>query len=433
MPCMFARVIDEPGDGEERMLLYRNEEHLEVVPESIRQVPRGTLVFLWGHPGDWSRGSTLVGGATWPPDLPGPEVLRENLDRVAHPMDLRTSTDGQWALDPRGFPCELGRIRLARGRTGRLVSWAGWRLSQLYGSPVVLHRAVVEEQEVWILPPGAVPRPPVDRYPEPAGSVGDGNDIGGASRNVGGVGGRLLDARVPLDELTLCDGEVAAELKGIGRVVAKAPTSKAVFDPLKRELAEITRCKVRIYGYLYAGGASALQATGLDGLSDVFRRAQVKQFVRQSEVSPGVVDVGRLRATLGGGGSGEDIWDIEELGLQKRREALRRVFGLWNERDDVLLFQEVGMLVPVDAADRGPPWLVWEMLAKNRATYLFKPSAEQRAQLLAWLTDPDRRWLDIIQQRSLRDELGFVKRVLHSDGDQVLERWWRDLCGVLAG
>lgn len=48
MPCMFARVIDEPGDGTKRLLIYRSEERLEVVPESIRTVPRGTLVFLWG-------------------------------------------------------------------------------------------------------------------------------------------------------------------------------------------------------------------------------------------------------------------------------------------------------------------------------------------------------------------------------------------------
>ncbi len=91
------------------------------------------------------------------------------------------------------------------------------------------------------------------------------------------------------------------------------------------------------------------------------------------------------------------------------------------------------MLLPVDAADGGPPWLVWEMLVQNRATYLFKPSEDQRAQRLAWLADPDRRWLDIIQQRSLRAEPGFVKRVLHRDGDRVLERWWRELRGALAG
>jgi hypothetical protein len=328
MPCMFARVIDEPGDGEERLLFYRNEEHLEVVPECIRQVPRGTLVFLWGRPGDWDRGSNLVGGASWPSDLPSPKVLRDHLDQVTHPMELRTAADGQWAVDPRGFPCELGRLRLARGRTGRLVSWAGWRLSQLYGSRVVLHRAVVEEQEIWILPPGAVRTPPVDRFPEPAGSVAGRIAEAGSGGIIRRAGRRPIETRVPLDELVFLDGEVAAELEGIGRVVAKAPTSKAVFDPLKRELAEIVRGKVRISGYLDVGGAMELQATGLEGLGEVFGRARVMQFVRRSEVAPGVVDVGRLRTTLGGGGSGEDIWDIEELGLQKRREALRRVFGL---------------------------------------------------------------------------------------------------------
>ncbi len=104
MPCMFARVNDEPGEGAKRLLVYRNEEHLEVVPEQIRAVPNGTLVFLYGLPGNWHRAVPL-GHRGWPHGLPSPDELHEHRDGVVHPMELRCAADGEWAIDPRGLPC----------------------------------------------------------------------------------------------------------------------------------------------------------------------------------------------------------------------------------------------------------------------------------------------------------------------------------------
>ncbi len=296
-----------------------------------------------------------------------------------------------------------------------------------------MRRALVGEKEFWILPPGAVTTPPEDSFPDSVEGSGEGPTLVDARRLVGGTDRKHFVFQLPLDELTLRDGEVSAELKGIGLVVAKASASLAVYDPLKRELAELIGGKVRITGYVYANGSMDLHATGLEKLGSVFGRARVRRFVRQSEVSPGVVDVARLRSALSSGGSGEDIWDIEELGLKKRGEAMRRVFGLWNGRDSVLLIQEAGLLVPVDSSDGGPPWLVWERLERNRATYLFKPNAEQRGQLIPWLSDPDSRWSVLRDQPGLRAEIGFVDRVFHFDGDEVLESWWKSLLEAVGG
>ncbi len=120
---------------------------------------------------------------------------------------------------------------------------------------------------------------------------------------------------------------------------------------------------------------------------------------------------------------------IAELGFNRRHDAFAKLFRLRDESREVQIQPNQAMLIPVQATDGGPDWLVWELVEEGNATYLFRPKSEEsRVHLFTWLGDTEtmsRRAL--LDSEELQSKVGFTDRVIHRGIEETLDSWWGKL------
>lgn len=153
-PRLHALLLGEPR-GDRRRLSYRGQEHDDLVPARLQLLPGGTPVLLRGAPGRWDAG-LAVELTPWNPQ-PTVEALRHGKLRAERLALRDVRGDGVWSVDAEGRACELAEYDSAEhGRVG-VISYAGWRLSDLGDGEVEAVVTRVGDLVYYVVPARAVP------------------------------------------------------------------------------------------------------------------------------------------------------------------------------------------------------------------------------------------------------------------------------------
>lgn len=441
MPWLHAHLKDQPTGTSRRLLNYRLKDCMEDVPETVRNLPAGAHVLLDGWPDHWGSGQALPQVSTWPGYLPPPAVLREH--RGPQPVHLRLEPvkTGDYAEDADGRACEIATIKLGGREQAILISYAGWRLNDLEGQELPFYVVTLQDRVVYVLSARGVPDPPAAGWAKEPVSPSGVPRVGGATRGTDPPSFIAVDARVPVMKLEWRDGIIEVPVVRLlsnrppwpgfpRRIEMRAPGARAAFDALKKDLHRHMPDGVRVHGSLGRDGSHELEVEGMEDLERIFREVAATKFIGVARREGRVLDLRGVLERMGHGHRAVTPEDLaDRVGFQKdrRREAFLRLFRLWNERDQVLLFTTNGsFMVSVDAHDGNPPWRLWEKPDEG-ATYLFRPGGPDLERLVAWLGSEDFSRSDLLRKPAMQDAFGFRDRVFHRDGDRELAAWWHDL------
>lgn len=454
MSFLLAKLgpVVEPGH---RRVSVRGGESVASVPDSLPRLRDGDLVLLDGDGPPWTV-THQVTRAPWPAQLPQDvdTMRRARRAPVTAVLGGILSSTGTWTIDPEGRPCEVGFGR-SGGPVFAIVNYSGWKLSDLERGAAEIVPCFVDGHELWIVTAKAVSAPPVPaptpipRSPSPPPVYVSG---------YGGFGSRPAapeappaplpwqppppPAEVPFDlrlhfgDLEFLDGSVQFRVREQVLTV-ETDLAHEVYNDVREDLDNDLPEGVRAVGTLHRDGDARCELRGLERLATIFRRVKRARFIRGALDAPGWLDAEDLATKNpdGGGGDPSAVLDIPEFNFERRAEAFRRMFQARAPGEPVRVLPGRAVVVALVAADGGPPWFAWEKTTGDYATYLFRPSDHgQRDRMLAWTEDRENRRRDLLADKALRAELGFVVRVMHRDarGDE-LAGWWRRLSRAIGG
>lgn len=463
MPFLIAKLGPLQGDGR-RIVEARRRQTVDEVSGEAAAAPPGSLVLLHGTSPPWSALSRLH-PARWPEGLGTPEDLWEaRRGFEEHAFHSLLSSQGSYTLDARGVPCEVGLGR-QNAPVKVVLNYTGWRLTDFPREPVKVAVCASPIGDVWIVPPDSVPAPSsatlpareewAPSRPSPAVSPSLPSNVAlpPPPRFPGRPEPTISPPRVsarpsPMippsprpfqttkrwSELDFGDGHVTVVIEGV-RATVETELARALYQEVRAELDEELPKGVVVRGTLGPEGHVEATVEGLGALANVFERVQFERFVRISVDSADWLDAEDLASRRPGGGGGrdpDDLIGILEFGLDKRAEAFRRLFGRRDRSDRLQMLPGRAVIVPLPAADGGPRWYAWEVVLDDHATYLFRPASKAaRDAMLAWTQAPESRRSELLRDRELQAQLGYVRRVMHHDeGEQALGGWWRRLCRV---
>lgn len=457
MSFLLARLGPVTGPGEREVIARKKQESQAVSPELLA-VPEGAIVLLRGAAPPWATGTRVL-LAPWPgiPDVA--TIWSARAGRRRERLGPALSSRGNWVIDHRGVACEVGHGR-ADGHPVVVLNYAGWRLGDFPDEPVDVVECRTEGGLVWIVTPEAVPAP----APEPVPSLATG-DLSAArlptaelTHNAAPSFGRSPPPSAPAHptpahlpappptptpftfrlrfiDLVFSDGAVSFAV-GPERVVLACDSAREVHNDLRDVLDEELPGGVTVVGAVHPGGTITCEARGLDRLADLFERALFKQFVRQSVAAREWLDAEELASRRpGGGGRREpsDLLGIDAFGFGPRADAFRRLFAHRDRSERVRMLPGRAMVIPLPPSDGGARWYAWETVKDDHATYLFRPpDTGALHRMLAWTQRPGASRRELLADRDLQAELGFVRRVMHraAEGEQ-LGRWWARLCAAI--
>ncbi len=453
MPFLLARLGPATGPGEREVIARKVREPQPVGPDLLA-LSVGDVVLLEGTSPPWARGSRVV-LTRWPDRLPDVEAIwATRAGRRREVLGPLVPTRGHWVLDDRGVACEVGRGR-TDGPVAVVLNYAGWRMGDFLNEPVDVEVCPTEAGMVWIVTPQAVPTPLADtptppRRMPPAAVAVDLSSWPGGGYSEGAVNSGSqpvvysryeLPAATPFSktlkfvDLDFTDGAVSFDVDD-RRVVLVSDPAREVYNNLRDILDEELGGGVRAVGEVHPDGSATGEVRGLERLAQVFERAMFKQFVRQSVAAMTWLDAGDL-ASRRPGGRGDrdpaDLLDIDAFGFGPRADAFRRLFAHRDHTERVSVLPARALVIPLPACDGGPRWYAWETVEDGRATYLFRPAdVGTRDRMLTWTQAPGSKRRELLDDKELQAELGFVRSVAHHDeGDEQLGRWWARLCAAI--
>ncbi len=431
MPFLLAKVAELHPDGG-RWLLIRGERQAVHEPADLRAAKEGSLVLLRGTSPPWS-GLAKVHTRSFPAELPTVhELWRANAGHRREDLGRLTS-HGEYVLDDRGRPCEVGRTSWLSGPIV-ILNYAGWRLEDFPRERItILLSRVQPSTQVWIVPPASVTEPRQDSPPPgppPGMYVGPPPTRGGSRRartrgpvNASGRPGWSTTRR-GFAELEFGDGYVAVEVDGT-RVTVATELAHELYQEVRVDLAEELPAGVVLHLQRGPGGEVSAEIEGLEPLREVFERLRYRRFVRAATSTERWMDADDLAERLPGGRA--DLLSVDEFGLGRRAEAFRRLFAARDRSERTRILPGRAVLVPLPASDGGPTWFAWETVAEGLATYLFRPATDDaREAMFAWTQAGELR-TDLLGSADLQRQLGFVRRVVHAEGEDANGRWWLDL------
>ncbi len=451
MPALLARLGPVTAPGEREVHARRHRES-QAVPGEVLRMADGDVALLTGTGPPWQGGGRVV-VTRWPESLPEVEAIwAARTGRSREVIEPLMSSRGNWTLDNRGVPCEIGFARTGAS-VSFVLNYAGWRIGDFPSDPIEVIVCSTAAGVVWIVTPEAVPEPAAEIALEPRAQPGPWGTWTTAPYNVSVPALPSPPTRVrppqsppppppppPFDlalrfvDLDFADGAVTFRLRGRAVTVAHA-LSRDIYNAVRERFDEEMPEGVQVEGSVGPDGTVEATVHGLGALAARFERVQFQQFVRDSCTAPTWLDAGDLaRRRPGGVGRPEpdDLLDIPEFGLDRRAEAFRRLFARRTVGERVNLLPGRAVIVPLPATDGGPAWFAWETVTDDHATYLFRPPDDvTRDRMLAWTQDPTSRRRELLDDEPLQSELGYVRRVLHLDeGDDPLGSWWRRLCAA---
>ncbi len=454
MSFLLAKLgpVVEPGL---RQVSVRGGESVASVPDSLPRLQQGDLVLIDGAGPPWRVAHTVT-HTPWPAQLPDDvdTMRRARRAPVTAMLGGILSSTGTWTVDPEGRPCEVGFGR-SGGPVFAIINYSGWKLSDLERGAAEIVPCSVGGHELWIVTAKAVSAPPapeptpIPRAPPAAPVYASGH---------GGFGFRPaapeappaplpwqpppppvevpFDLRLHFRDLTFQDGSVQFRFREQVLTV-ETDLAREVYNDVRQDLDNELPEGVRAVGTLHRDGSARCELRGLEKLATIFHRVKRARFIRAALDATGWLDAEDLAAKnpAGAGGGPSAVLDIPEFNFERRAEAFRRMFTARAPGEPVRVLPGRAVVVALVAADGGRPWFAWEKTTGDYATYLFRPSDdEQRDRMLAWTEDRESRRRDLLADKALRRELGFVVRVMHRDarGDE-LAGWWRRLSRAIGG
>lgn len=454
MLFLLAKVGPVVAPGQ-RQVSVRGGGAIAIVPDSLSRLRDGDLVLLDSAGPPW-RVAHAVTCTPWPPQLPNnvDTMWRARRAPVRAALGGILSVTGTWTVDPDGRPCEVGFGR-SGGPVFAIVNYSGWRLSDLERGFAEVTPCAVDGQEFWIVTAKAVSAPPapdpmtIPRAPQPR--PGHPTRYRGTGFRAPVVEGpatpsswkpppppvaRPFDIRLRFVDLVFLDGRVQFSLLE-QLLTVETDLAREVYDDVRQELDKELPAGVRAVGTIHPNGEARCDLRGLQPLATIFHRVTRARFIRAALEVPVWLDAEDLAEKAPGDRvrDAAAVLDIPEFNFERRAEAFRRMFSARATGEPVRVLPGRAVIVALDAGDGGQPWFAWEKTTGDYATYLFRPSGdEQRDRMLAWTQDGESRRRDLLGDKALQAELGFVDRVMHRDarGDE-LAGWWRRLMCATRG
>lgn len=444
-----------------RMIRARGEEFETDVSGEAASLPVGTVALLHGTEPPWDK-ATQARPAAWPTDLPDVHALsaaRRAL--VSQPVRAVLSGWGEHLVDTRRRPCELGRGSRT-GNVAYVLNYTGWPIRD-FPDALDVYPCPLGDREVWIVPPTSllVPPPPTPRPsagrraaaalpylgPPPSPSAlphAAPSSVRWLAAPVAPPPAARPEPPAPLAvdvhlrfrDVTFGEGTITVPVAG-GRHPLACEAARALYQDLRASLDEEAPAGLRVVGTVHADGHATLSLHGAEILGRLFVRTHRRVFVRDACAATGWLDAEALAQGLPGGGGTRDpegLIGVDGLGLEKRPEALRRLFSLRDRAATVLVLPGRAAIVPIVARDGGPTWYAWETVADDYATYLFRPADEHAyVRMLDWTADPASTRRELLRSPALQATVGYARKVVHrADDGEALGSWWIRLQRLLA-
>lgn len=422
---LYAVLRDDAAGGPRRRLAYQQHEREDEVPADVARLPKDAAVHLRGVPGRWTEGHR-VPCFPWPADMPSLAALR-----AAGPAPTRvrlafTGPATTRTVDADGRPCE---IRDAAGPL-RVVSYAGYELNAFDGREVDGLRMELNGRAYLVLRADAeaaldVPAPPTAHRKPPAARPPARDPAPAAEPPPVASPSRAFTWTVPADAFVWADGVVTptgGPAEGVG---IPCPAARALFEPVKDELARFLGHPLRVIGEEDGRVEVRVPASLSDFLHEL-PAIERRRYVAGLRAG-GAVRLGEVRDRLvGPGAPDEEVLGVPELGFGPRADAFRWLFLRRDRAVETWAWPGRAVLVPLAMGD-GAPLLAWEVVKEDNATYLFRPRDEPgRAAVRAWISEGHPRHA-LLRDAALKARLAYVTRVKHIDEDARLVGWARKM------
>ena len=442
MPLLLAKLGEVVQPGKRKITVRRATTICEVSP-AVEAMPE-SVVFLEGTGPPWVSAQRCTGLSPWPADLPPIKALwRSPVPKIINKIESileSISSQRYFTTDNRNVPLQLLKCK---DSVAYVLNYSGWNVKDFPDDPVEVQVVSSPVGDVWIITPQAVLRPREDTSRVSARGARSAGIGGTQSMPASPVVEQAIRPQPPVPappvmERTFCQQFAWSQITfGRGRIsfviqgnllTWDTPHAELRFQEKRDVLQEVIPEGITVSGVSRGGTLTIHQVEGLERLSLRLNVVEARIFVREHADKQAWIDTHQLQS----GGMGrpplhlDELLDIPELGLGKRREAFRRLWSIRDPAQRLHLLPGKAVIVIVPAKDGGPAWYVWETVLENHATYLFRPDAPVVSDaILAWTQKPNTNLSELLQGKALQAQLCYVGRVIHDkDEHDPIGRWW---------